>query len=54
MANKCLVCYEAIADKKFYHERCSHSLFRSDQAPFVDFGADDIEKLALRACEKIT
>lgn len=52
MANKCLVCYEAILDKNFYHKHCSYSLFRSEKAPSVDFGAEDIEKLALTVVNK--
>lgn len=52
MANKCLVCYEPLSGKNLYHERCCYSLFHSETAPSVDFGADDIEKLALSIVNK--
>ena len=53
MNNKCLYCYKEINNgKSEYHSACSKKFFGTEVPPLIDFGLDDIDKLAVKILGK--
>ena len=52
MENKCLYCYEPVADGKDFHEKCCMSFFGSETPPKLPYSLDQMAELAKHVVER--
>ena len=52
MANKCLYCYQSVADGLDFHEKCSLKFFGSPTAPALPYSLDQMDELAREVVER--
>ncbi len=54
MKKKCLACYKDLESESLhlYHSHCCKKIFLKTEPPQIDFGIDDLDKLALQSFNK--
>jgi len=52
MKNRCLYCYEPLANGKDYHEKCSTAFFETPTPPVIPYTLDQMDELAKNVVER--
>jgi serine/threonine-protein kinase HipA len=50
--NRCLYCYNVVAEGYDFHEKCSREFFGTPYPPSIDFSLNQIEQLAINVVER--